>query len=182
MGYDGVEFAGYYGKTADEINQLLTDTGLGIAGSHVPYEHLREALDETLDFEKAIGNTRVVVPFASFQILEGWEGFANDLNRFSHSFAQSGFIDGAYLLKQYDAVARQPYTLRIKLNVGRQSRLAGLARYRSSNNRWAVFIAGVVLNDQNGSHPALLRAHNGAQVGIIYISALDYTQFNSHSE
>lgn len=85
MGYDGVEFAGYYGKTADEINQLLTDTGLEIAVSHVPYEHLREALDETLDFEKAIGNTRVVVPFASFQTLEGWEGFAKDLNRFSQS-------------------------------------------------------------------------------------------------
>lgn len=90
MGYDGVEFAGYYGKTADEINQLLTDTGLGIAGSHVPYEHLREALDETLDFEKAIGNTRVVVPFASFQTLEGWEGFANDLNRFSQSASKRG--------------------------------------------------------------------------------------------
>ena len=45
MGYDGVEFAGYYGKTADEINQLLTDTGLEIAGSHVPYDHLRDALD-----------------------------------------------------------------------------------------------------------------------------------------
>ena len=102
--------------------------------------------------------------------------------QFSHALTQSGFIDGAYLLKQYDAVTGKSHTLRIELDVGRQSRLAGLARYRSGNNRWAVFIAGVVLNDQNGSHPALLRAHNGAQVGIIYISALDYTQFNSHSE
>jgi sugar phosphate isomerase/epimerase len=36
FGYDGVEFAGYYDKTATEINALVAELGLEIAGSHVP--------------------------------------------------------------------------------------------------------------------------------------------------
>lgn len=39
--------------------------------------------------------------------------------QFSHALTQSGFIDGAYLLKQYDAVTGKSHTLRIELDVGR---------------------------------------------------------------
>ncbi|EAE5404739.1 sugar phosphate isomerase/epimerase, partial [Listeria monocytogenes] len=34
MGYDGVEFAGYYGKSASEIKAKLAELGLEVAGSH----------------------------------------------------------------------------------------------------------------------------------------------------
>ena len=34
MGYDGVEFAGYYGRSAGELRKLLDDLGLRVAGTH----------------------------------------------------------------------------------------------------------------------------------------------------
>ena len=34
MGYEGVEFAGYHGRSAKELRQLLDDNGLKCCGTH----------------------------------------------------------------------------------------------------------------------------------------------------
>ncbi|MEM2794876.1 MAG: hypothetical protein QXY49_03360, partial [Thermofilaceae archaeon] len=34
MGYEGVEFAGYYGRSASELRELLDKFGLEPAGTH----------------------------------------------------------------------------------------------------------------------------------------------------
>src|ERR1044072_2990394 len=36
IGYKGVEFAGYHGRTAKELRQLLDDNGLGACGPPTP--------------------------------------------------------------------------------------------------------------------------------------------------
>src|ERR1700709_561240 len=38
MGYPGVEFAGYWGRSAPEIKKMLDNTGLVACGSHTAYE------------------------------------------------------------------------------------------------------------------------------------------------
>ena len=78
------------------------------------------------------------------------------------ALAQARFVNGAYLLEQYHAVARKPHALGVKLNMRRQTRLACLARYCRSDHRWAVLIAGVVLDDEHRAHAALLRADDRA--------------------
>jgi len=35
MGYDGVEFAGYYGRDAEELRRLCDENGLRVAGTHI---------------------------------------------------------------------------------------------------------------------------------------------------
>ena len=45
------------------------------------------------------------------------------------------------------------------------------ARYGGCDHRWTVSVADVVLNDQNRAKPALLAAHNGAEIRIINVSA-----------
>lgn len=40
LGYQGVEFAGYEGYTAQEVRAWLTDLQLKAASSHVPLEQL----------------------------------------------------------------------------------------------------------------------------------------------
>ena len=37
LGYDGVEFAGFYGHTADEVRDMLDESGLVAFSDHVPY-------------------------------------------------------------------------------------------------------------------------------------------------
>lgn len=90
FGYDGVEFAGYYGKSAEEVKTLIDELGLEIAGSHVPYDNLREDVEATLDFEEKIGNKRVIVPYASFSTLTEWEEFIEQMKVLSKETSARG--------------------------------------------------------------------------------------------
>jgi len=63
MGYDGIEWAlGDLGFTAAEIKAKLDEVGLVVSSAHVPFEKLRDNFDETIAFEKALGNKYVVCP------------------------------------------------------------------------------------------------------------------------
>lgn len=63
LGYQGVEFAGFYGRTPEQVKDILTETGLVALGAHTPYVRLRDALEEEIAFNKKIGNRYLVVPF-----------------------------------------------------------------------------------------------------------------------
>lgn len=61
-GFAGVEFAGYGGMEADKLKALLDELGLKAIGSHVGIARLRDALDEEIAFNKAIGSSYIVCP------------------------------------------------------------------------------------------------------------------------
>jgi sugar phosphate isomerase/epimerase len=64
IGYKGVEFAGYHGKTANELRKMLDDNGLVAEGTHTPYETIQgEKLKETIEFNHTIGNKFLIVPW-----------------------------------------------------------------------------------------------------------------------
>ena len=48
MGYDGVELAGLYGKSAEEIKSALERAGLQAISAHVPMEAFEQDLDNTV--------------------------------------------------------------------------------------------------------------------------------------
>jgi sugar phosphate isomerase/epimerase len=63
FGYKGVEFAGYYGRKADEMKKLLDDNGLACCGTHTGWGTiLGDKLKETIEFNKTIGNKYLIVP------------------------------------------------------------------------------------------------------------------------
>ncbi len=63
MGYEGVEFAGYYGHDARTIRGWLDAYGLKVAGAHVGIETLLgDELLRTVEFHQTLGNTTLVVP------------------------------------------------------------------------------------------------------------------------
>ncbi|MGL4336729.1 MAG: sugar phosphate isomerase/epimerase family protein [Turicibacter sp.] len=90
MGYDGVEFAGYYGKSATEIKAKLDELGLKVAGSHIQYEQILNHTDETIEFEKTIGNTNIVCPWATFESKQEWEEFFAKLNVAGQKIKEAG--------------------------------------------------------------------------------------------
>lgn len=64
MGYDGVEFAGYHGRTAEQLRRMIDDVGLRVAGSHIPLNTLLgEDLKKTVEFNKMLGNQFLIVPW-----------------------------------------------------------------------------------------------------------------------
>jgi sugar phosphate isomerase/epimerase len=63
MGYAGVEFAGYHGRTAAELRKMLDDLGLKCCGTHTGLDTLSaENLKATIEFNQALGNPYLIVP------------------------------------------------------------------------------------------------------------------------
>ena len=63
MGYRGVEFAGYYGRSAKELRTMLDDNGLVCCGTHTGLDTLLgDRLAETVEFNKTLGNRYLVAP------------------------------------------------------------------------------------------------------------------------
>lgn len=63
MGYKGVEFAGYYGRTAKQLRKMLDDNGLLCCGTHTGIDTLLgDNLAKTIEFNKTLGNKYLVVP------------------------------------------------------------------------------------------------------------------------
>ena len=66
MGYDGVEFAGYHGRSAKELRTMLDDNGLKCCGTHTAMGTLLDDnFQRTVDFNKGIGNKYLIVPWLS---------------------------------------------------------------------------------------------------------------------
>lgn len=91
FGYDGVEFAGYYDHSADEILEMIKKTGLSVAGSHIPWDQLDTQLDDVMAFEKTIGNTRIVCPYATFSTAEEWAAFIKRMSEVAATVKENGF-------------------------------------------------------------------------------------------
>lgn len=63
MGYAGVEFAGYYGRKADELRKLLDENKLKCCGTHTGLDTLTgDNFKATVEFNKTIGNKFLIVP------------------------------------------------------------------------------------------------------------------------
>lgn len=91
MGYQGVEFAGYFDVAAAEIKQALDELNLTAAASHIPYQQLFENLEATLAFEKTLGNQNIVIPYATFETQAEWQHFFQQIKVLASKIQQAGF-------------------------------------------------------------------------------------------
>ena len=79
MGYDGVEFAGFYGHSAGEIKAMLEETGLKAVSSHVQPALIEEDMFGVISYHKAIGCEYIAVPYLDETSRPGAPGFAHKL-------------------------------------------------------------------------------------------------------
>ena len=79
LGYDGVEFAGFGGKTAKEIGQLLKDAGLRGMGAHISgdKEYTGDGLKKNLDFLAEAGIESMTSAWADYDTADGWRNFGD---------------------------------------------------------------------------------------------------------
>ena len=81
LGYKYVEFAGFYGHSAEEVKAMLEKYNLVISGTHSGWGELRPTqIAETLAYHKAIGNPYYNVPNADLSTLEKIEEFCAVMN------------------------------------------------------------------------------------------------------
>jgi sugar phosphate isomerase/epimerase len=95
IGYKGVEFAGYHGRTAQQLRQMLDDNGLVACGTHTPYESvLPDKLKETIEFNHVIGNKFLIVPSMSAHSKDEWLAKAKLFNDLSEQVKPEGMWVG----------------------------------------------------------------------------------------
>ncbi len=63
VGYKEVEFAGYFGRTASQINDVLAKNGLKAPSTHVQYDELDDKFPSVIEFSKAIGLEYIICPW-----------------------------------------------------------------------------------------------------------------------
>lgn len=90
MGYDYVEFAGYYGRTGDEVAELLKKNGLECISVHQSYEVFLENGQVEVDFLKTIGVKYSAVP---------WMGLDKHAGSGNFNQTKEDFIKVAKFLK-----------------------------------------------------------------------------------
>ena len=75
MGYDGVEFAGLYGHTPEEVRDMCADIGLVPLSAHVPYLDMIANPEGLLGQYATLGCKFIAVPYLTEEYRPGTEKF-----------------------------------------------------------------------------------------------------------
>ncbi|MCK6208723.1 sugar phosphate isomerase/epimerase [Bacillus infantis] len=63
LGFDGVEFAGFGGLSAEKVKELTDDLNLAPVSAHIPLADLKDNLDNVISDLKTVGIQYAVCPF-----------------------------------------------------------------------------------------------------------------------
>lgn len=110
IGYQGVEFAGYYDYSAKDLRKLLDDNGLKCCGTHAQFDTLLgDNLPKTIEFNKIIGNKYLIVPWLDpnkYSSAEGWKNAAEVFNELAEKVKphkmQVGYHNHSHEFKPVD--------------------------------------------------------------------------------
>jgi sugar phosphate isomerase/epimerase len=98
MGYEGVEFAGYYGHDAATLRKILDDNGLKCAGAHVGIDTLLgDELEKSIELHKTLGNIYLIVPGLAEKwrdSTEAWKKTAETMNEIAAKLKPHGMYTG----------------------------------------------------------------------------------------
>ncbi|HZE07734.1 MAG TPA: sugar phosphate isomerase/epimerase [Gemmatimonadaceae bacterium] len=92
IGYKEVEFAGYFGRTPDQVRKLLDDNHLTSPSTHLPFEAL-DNWKKTLADSKRIGHHWVTLPYIppeKRKTVDDWKKIAARFNRAGDEANESG--------------------------------------------------------------------------------------------
>jgi len=94
MGYDGVEFAGYGGISAEDMKKELNRIGLEASGTHVGVDALVNNLDEIIEYNKTIGNKYIICPSADVSTKEKCLELNSKFKDIDKKIRENGMIFG----------------------------------------------------------------------------------------
>lgn len=110
IGFQGVEFADYFGRTAAELRRMLDDNGLRCCGTHIYLEDmLGEKLEPTAEFNKTLGNPYLIVRWLGEERRNSPEAFRETtrlLTEISHRLKpyglRVGYHNHPYIFESFD--------------------------------------------------------------------------------
>ncbi|MBQ6551168.1 MAG: sugar phosphate isomerase/epimerase [Lachnospiraceae bacterium] len=94
IGYKKIEFAGFFGHTAEEVRKMLDDNGLEVSGIHGDLDDLIDDFEGTVRYQKIIGNKNYILPGADFSSLERMAETINNMNKYRELLEKEGITLG----------------------------------------------------------------------------------------
>ena len=94
LGYKFVEFAGFFGHTAEEIKAMLDKYGLRVFGTHTGWEEIANNFDETVAYHKTIGNKNIIIPGADLSTQDKLDAFIAMINEVQPKLEAEGITLG----------------------------------------------------------------------------------------
>lgn len=95
MGYKYVEYAGFFGHSAEEVSKWQKQYGVICSGTHTGWQELLpEKIEETIRFHKIIGCDNIIVPGADLSTLEKIKEFVDVMNWAQKQLAKEGITLG----------------------------------------------------------------------------------------
>ena len=94
LGYKFVEFAGFFGHSAEAVRDMLDKYGLRVSGTHTGWQEVAEHFKETVAYHKIIGNKNIIVPGADLNNQEKLDAFIKMANEFQPRLADEGISFG----------------------------------------------------------------------------------------
>ena len=83
IGYKDVEFAGYFGRTAAQVRDLLAANGLTSPSTHIGFDAMKADWDKTFDDALTIGQQFITIPSppnGTAETVAAWQRVAEDFN------------------------------------------------------------------------------------------------------
>ncbi|MDD3336352.1 MAG: sugar phosphate isomerase/epimerase [Eubacteriales bacterium] len=80
LGYQEVEFAGFFHHSAREVTAMLRDNGLAVSGTHTGLQELKERYGETVRFHQDIGCDTLIIPWVELNSSEKIDAAITDMN------------------------------------------------------------------------------------------------------
>jgi len=97
VGYKEVEFAGYFGRTADQVRAVLEKNGLKAPSTHVQYDELDDKFPSVIDFSKAIGLEYIICPWIPEELRKSpdiWKQASEKFNKCGEQAKAAGMEFG----------------------------------------------------------------------------------------
>ena len=90
IGYKYVEFAGFFGHSAEEVKSWLDEYGLKVSGTHSPMRDLDADLEGTIRYHKTIGNHNYIIPGHDLSDQKKLDEFIEKVNTYGPILANEG--------------------------------------------------------------------------------------------
>lgn len=95
MGYKHVEFAGFFGNSAEDVRSWLDEFGLRASGTHTGAAALTEEnLADTIAYHKTIGCARIIIPGHDLSTADKIDEFVELVNKVKPVLAAEGISLG----------------------------------------------------------------------------------------
>jgi sugar phosphate isomerase/epimerase len=89
IGYKEVEFAGYFGRTSQQVRAACDKNGLAAVSTHVQYDELDDKFPSVVETSKTIGLKYIVCPWIPEELRKSPDIWKKAAEKFNHCGEQS---------------------------------------------------------------------------------------------